>query len=159
MTLDRQVDQKKNIYIYVILTITERGIFRQMGQDWVSHTSGHGPVKTSLSFCIIAFCLFSSQNNVSVSYTMKSAPVRTEIEFHSGLCKTCLCQTAVVHRKSKGDPSTLKTTVMSGDLLSVWRVFFERGGGGEIPWRKGHTLVLSGVFLFSLLLILLSFDI
>lgn len=83
MTLDRQVDQKKKRNI--ILTITKCGIFWQIGQDWVSQTSSHGPVKTSFSFCNVASCLFSSQNNVSVSYTMKSAPIRTGVEFHSGL--------------------------------------------------------------------------
>lgn len=57
----------------------------------------------------------------------------------------CLCQTAVVHRKSKGDLSTLKTTVMSGDLQCLAGVFW-RGGGGKILWRKGHTLVLLAFF-------------
>lgn len=58
-----------------------------------------------------------------------------------------LCQTAVVHRKSKGDLSTLKTTVMSGDLQCLAGVFW-RGGGGKILWRKGHTLVLLAFFFF-----------
>lgn len=43
------------------------------------------------------------------------------------------------------DPPTLKTTVMSDDLLGV----FWTGGAVEILWREGRPLVLLGFFFIA----------